>query len=907
MTGHVPGRLTRCIVRVLLAFYPTAFRTKYAAEIEESFGRLVQTRRQSGPIAGAFAWVGGLADIVRGAVRERGIARRLTAGSPHGPKGTGNDRSRGVWQDVRYASRQLVRQPLFTLVAAGSLAIGIGANTAVFSVGNALLFRPLPGITNYARVVDLGRTSSGRGFDTFSYPDFVDIRAEVPALADAAGYQFSNVSVSRGGEGIRALGFHVSASYFTLLGAEPGVGRYFLPGEDVGVEQHPVAILSHHFWSERLGSDPDALGSTIRVNRIPYTVVGITNEAFRGHMVGFVPDLYMPMMQLPAMNGGQNDFEARNASWLLAVGLLADGATVDQLNGQLDALAERLSAAYPDTNRTRGFRAMSIGPIPGAGRAGVRLFIGALLGMVLLILLVTCTNLAGMFLARAISREREFAVRISLGAGRGTLIRLLGIETLLLFFLGGGAGVAFGIWTVGLIRPEVLPSPIPLRFAISPDTTVLGFSVALTLLTGLVFGLLPAARATRLELASSMKDGGTAGRPRSGRLRRAFAGTQVGLSLILLAAASLFVRSLQGAASVDTGFDPDGAHVTLLDLSLEGYDEDSGLRFQDDLLESLRALPWVEDAAASSDLPLDLGRHGTSVRPQGWDEAEDAPLLSVDFNLVSAGYFETLRIPLRAGRTFQEDDRKDTPLVAVVSERFAQEAWPGENPIGRTLRFGARSLDVPLREVVGVVADTKNQVITEAPRAFVYLPLEQRYSSAVQITVRSEGASETAQRGLREAILRADPSMSIGLVAPLDQYTSLGTLPQRIAATLTTGLAGVALLLSGLGIYGVVSYSVSRRRQEIGVRMALGANRRAVSARFLLSGVRLAAPGLVVGTALSLLVGRALQSLLLELSPYDPWVLGGVGSTLLLVVTVAAWIPARRAARVDPAESLRRE
>lgn len=884
-----------------LRLYPQDFRAQHGPEMRLTFRRLLD---RSGPgWARRRAWVAGVLDLVRGGVRERLRGVRRTSPDPHG---TGGREMMGRWvRDLRYAVRTLRREPLFTLVAAGSLAIGIGANTAVFSVANALLLRPLPGIPNYERVVELGRASRGEGFDTFAYPDFLDLRDQVPALEDAAAFSIQILSVAREDGGVRANGLLVSPAYFPVLGATPGEGRFFLKEEDQGEGEHAVAVVSHAFWEGELGGDPAVVGSTLLLNRIPHTVVGVTRPGFHGHMMGLAPDVYLPFMQAPVV-AGEDFLDHRGASWHMALGLLAPGATPDQLNEQLATVGDRLAQAHPGTNEHRSFRAIALGPVPGGGRSQIRLFMTALLGMVGLILLVTCTNVAGMFLARGVSREREVAVRLAVGAGRGALIQQLTVETLLVFLLGGGMGAALGAWAVGLLRPELVPAPVPLRLDLAPDGRVLLFALGVTLLTGLAFGLFPAARAARVEVSTSLKEG-RGGEGRTGRLRTAFAGAQVGLSLILLVTAALFVRSLQRAASIETGFDPDGGYTTLLDLSLEGYGEEDGRVFHRELLEGLRGEGWIQAAALSGDLPLDLGRSGTVAVPEGWEATPEAPGLGVDFNRVSDGYFEALAIPVRSGRAFLPSDREDARAVAVVSETFAREAWPGEDPLGRTLRFGGFGDAADVLEVVGVVADVKNQLITETPSPFVYRPLAQSYAPTTQVVVKTPLAPAEATGRLRQALLEADPSLSLGAVVSLERYTSVGTLPQRIAAGLTTSLGLLALLLSGLGIYGVVSFAVGRQQREIGIRMALGASRGSVVGRFLRRGVLLALPGMAVGVALSLLAARGLQTLLLELSPHDPVALGTVSLLLLGVVVLATWIPARRAARVDPARSLRSE
>ena len=896
--------LVRRITAGLFLLYPSEFRDRYGTDLMAGQARMMERARQQGWGPMGAALLGALGDALRGLVRERWRGGRAFSGSSDSFRSGGGLMVAGWIRDLKYAARSLRAQPLFTLVAAGSLAIGIGANTAVFSVANTLLLRPLGGISNYERVVELGRLRDGSGFDTFSYPDFADLRSEIPALEAASAYALEVVSVSRDAEGVRASAFYVDAAYFEVLGATPGTGRYFVPEEDELGGPHAVTVLSHRFWVDRFGADPAILNETVYLNREPYTVVGITPEEFRGHMVGIVPDVFVPLSQYPGITADFNMFESRNSSWHMVLGLLAEGATREELTLQLQGVSERLAAAYPDSNERRSFAAMALGPVPGGGRGGIRLFVTALLGMVTLILLVTCTNVAGMFLARAISREREVAVRIALGAGRRTLVQQLTIETLLVFLIGGGLGVSLGLWAVGLINADAIPSPVPLYFAVEPDRVVVGFAAGLTLLTGLVFGLLPAARATRLEVAQSMREEGRGGGRKASRLRTVFAGAQIGLSLILLVTAGLFVRSLQRAASIETGFDSSNRYVTNIDLSLEGHDDAEALAFFRELLAGVRGRNGVERASLSSDLPLDLASSGTTVLPQGWDAEADDGLLRVDMNRVSDGYFEALGIRLLSGRPIVATDREDAPRVVVVGERFVEEVFPDGQALGRTLRVGS-SPDAPQWEIVGVAADVKNQQITDQGRPFVYFPLAQRFSPGVQIVIESRLPGPQAIQGLRDALIQADPNMSQGSIVSLEQYTQLGILPQRLAASLTSGLALLALLLSGLGIYGVISFAVGRQTREIGIRMALGEDRGSVTWRFLRGGVLLALPGLVIGGGLSMVVGRVLRTLLLDLSPYDPMALGVVSTLLMSTVALAAWIPARRAARVDPAESLR--
>ena len=810
----------------------------------------------------------------------------------------------GIRTDVRYALRQIHRRPAFTVVAAVSLAVGVGANTAIFSAANALLLRPVAGVSGHDRVVELGRTTQGRGFDSFAYPDFLDLREGVPALEHVAAYTFETFAVSRGAEGERIMGMHVSPSYFDVMGVVPGLGRFFTEAEDAPGASGTLAVLDHAFWRDRLGGDASIVGSTVRVNRVPFTVIGVAAADFRGHTIGVRPDVYLPIRTSPLLSERADVWEARGSVWHHAVARLADGATVEQARAQVEAVFVNLAEAYPETNGRRGGAVATLGVVPGAGRAPVTAFLGVLMGMALLILLVTCANVAGMFLARGTAREREIAVRLAIGSGRGRIVRQLLAEALAVFAIGGLAGAALGVWILGLLPLDRLPVPVPVQVDLSPDLRVLAFAAIATLTTGVLFGLLPALGATRLDLVSSLKEDGRQ-RSRAGALRRLFVSGQVGLSLVLLVAAGLLLRSLQRASAVESGFDATDAYLTGVDLSLEGYGEEDGAFFQRRLVEAVRGLPGIDAAALAVDLPLDLSSHGTAAYPPGYSGPDGREGVAVDFNHVSPGYFETLRIPQLAGRDFTDADGEGSEPVVIVSRAFAEDVWPGADPVGRALRvFGAES---EVRTVVGVVEDVKNQLITEERKPFVYVPLWQAYRPGTSVVARGPGGIEAVAPALREAVLAADPSLSLTPVIALDRYTAIGVLPQRVAASITTLLGGFALLLSGLGIYGVVAFAVARRTREIGVRMALGAGRRSVMTSVLAGGLGLALPGIVLGGAAAIGVGHLMRFLLLGLSPVDPLALGAVAASLLAVVLVASAVPARRASAIEPVEALRAE
>lgn len=814
--------------------------------------------------------------------------------------------------DLRHAARAIVRRPLFAVVAGASLAIGIGATTALFGVVDVLALRPLPGIEGWDRAVELGRGSRGRGFDTFSIPDLADIAESVPALDRTVAVRTASFSLATDEGGVRLVGQYVSSGYFEALGVGPQRGRLFDGGETEGFGRHPVAVVSDRFWRTRLGGDPDAVGRTIRVNRTPLTVIGVTHRGFGGHVVALSMDLWVPLTMAPALHEiDEETFAARGANSVQAIGRLAPGATVDEANAQVSALFRRLAEVHPDTNRDRTARVISLGPVPGAGRGPVLAFLGALGALVLLVLVVTCANVGGMFLARAAAREKEIGIRLALGSGRLRLVRLLMAEILVVFLLGGLGGVAVAHQVMGWADLGALPIPVELSADLRPDPGVLALGLVVTVVTGLVFGLAPALQALRTDLLSSLKVDGPAGRGRGARLRSVFAAGQVGLSLVLLVSAGLFLRALERAGAVATGFEPAGVYATTLDLDLDGYGPGSGqardgLAFQRALRERLVALPGVASAALGIDLPLDMASHGTGILPAGWPETD---VVGVDFNHVSPGWFETLGIPVRSGRGFDERDGPDGEPVAVVSRTLAERVWPGEEPVGQRFRYLASGRDGPTVTVVGVADDIKNQSLMDEAKPFVYRPLAQAYRPDVVVAVRTRGPAGGAPPALRAALLELDPTLSLTPVVSVEDASSVGILPQRIAAGVAGGLGLVALLLAGLGVYGVVAHGVIRRTREIGIRMALGAGSRRILADVLRRGVGLAAPGLAVGALLAAPLAYALSSanFLLGLEALDPVSFGGVSLLLLTVVLVASAVPARRAARIPPAQALRRE
>jgi putative ABC transport system permease protein len=622
-------------------------------------------------------------------------------------------------------------------------------------------------------------------------------------------------------------------------------------------------------------------------------------------MIFGVPDLYVPFMQYPSLNEGRDLFDNRNASFFQVYGLLGPGTTLEEADAAVATVFRRLEEEYPESNEGRTAGVREYGPLPSPARGPTGMFLAVLMGFVGLILLITCANVAGMFLARATGRRKEIAIRLSTGSGRGQLLRHLLTEYLLVFLMGGVGGVVLAVVGLRALMSIELPAPFPVEIQLAPDGGVFLFAVFLTLTSGLVFGLLPARQALNIDLLSTLKDEGARAGSSEGKLRRGFVSAQVAASLVLLVASGLFLRTLQRAGEIETGFEAEGAYLTFLDLSTEGFGEDDGGLFQQEILDHFAQRPWVESVALSQDLPLDMSARGTSVVPEGWQSTPEEEYFGIGFNGVTPDYFRTLNIPVLEGRTFNDGDREGSDQVAVVSRAFVAQAWPGESALGRTMEWGGSGEET--LTVVGVVEDVQNMLLTDAPRPFVYRPMAQMYGPQNNLVVRSSAEMSLVAREVQQGLRELDPNISLSPVIDLQSYTAVGILPQRIAALSATTLGLLALLLSGMGVYGIMAYSVARRTRELGIRAALGAEPNRVLRSVILGGFRMALPGLVVGILLAVGVGVLLRSLLLGVHPLDPAALLGVAVTVAGMVLAGTLVPARRASHVDPAEALRQD
>ena len=812
-------------------------------------------------------------------------------------------------QDARFAIRLLRKTPLFTLTAVLSLAVGVGANSTIFSIASAMLLRPMPGLSAPDRLLDIGRSRRAGEFDTVSYPNYKDIRDRATTIQDVYAYQIEPHPMSLGGNGEaeRVYGAVVSANYFALLGARPAHGRLLQTDDDKVVGGSAVAVISHELWMRRFAGDAAVVGQQIKVNGFPFGVVGIAPKGFQGTTV-LKADLWVPMsMVAQAMPARSTTLlTSRRSTWLFMGGRLADGATVQQANAELKSIADGLAREYPDINDRFGLVALPVASVPGMVNM-VAGFIGLLMGIVGLLLLIACVNLAGMLLARGAARSREIAVRLAIGAGRGRLVRQLLTETAVLFIAGGVAGLLLSQLLTRLLLSVVPQLPVPLAIDITIDWRVVVFTAGASLIAALLCGLAPALQAAKTSLVPSLKSDALDGRPSRLRLRNIFVVGQVTLSLVLVIAAGLFLRALQHAGNAATGFEARQVDVISLDLSLAGYGDDSGEIFLRQLLDRIRQLPGVQAASATVDLPLDGGRMGLGgFNIAGVPLPEGRDSLDADWNVIEPGFFKTLGMPLLRGRDFADSDTAGSPGVAIVNDAFVRQYLAGREPVGTTLDTTDGPDGKPdTRVIVGVAPDAQFMSIGAPAEPYIYLPRAQRSMERLSLVVKTSGVS--AIPSTRQLIRELNPNLPITEALSLEAVTAFGLIPQRIAAAVAGTLGIVGLALAAIGIYGVTSYAVSRRTREIGIRVALGADQRDVLRLMLRQGAVLAGTGVVIGLALAGAGSQVIKSLLFGVKDLDPLTFGGTALLFTLIALVATYIPARKALRIDPMVALRND
>ena len=812
----------------------------------------------------------------------------------------GQRREDEMVQDLRFGFRMLVKSPLFTSVAIVTLALGIGANTAVFSFVNALLLRPLQGVERPDQLVQIGRQYRDKNYlSDASYPDFLDYRARNTTTLGLAAIAPTAFHLNVRGDTERVEGELVTGDYFDVLGVSAIRGRLIAPADDLA-GAGPVAVISARLWRQRFGAAEDVIGTAATLDGRPFTIVGIAGEEFSGIKIGTPRDIWVPLATLRRTNPKlAARFDERHPSWLELLGRLRPGVTLEEARAEFSAIAQQLEQAYPATNARAG-----AGVDPGLGRdvevaRQLRWFAALPFVAVTIVLLIACANVAGLLLTRAASRRREIATRLALGAGRVRIIRQLLAESVTLAVASGLAGLMIGRWLTVWLRNLLPERYLFLSFNVDfgLDWRVFGFTFGIATATGILFGLVPALYVSRPDLVPTLK-GPRASGQRSGVLMRgSLVVAEVALSLILLIAAGLCVRTLANAAAIDTGYQTTQVLTARIDLAKQNYTEERGRLFQASLLERLQSLPGVEAAGLAVTLPLNDGRWQDSIRRE-----RDPARVQTFQNLVSPRYFDAMKIPLLVGRHFSIHDGSGSPRVAILNQTLAHVLWPAENPVGKHIRFKGDAI-----EVVGVVRDIKGRDLFAAPDPILYLPLFQDYSSATVLHVRTSVPSQQFIPTLQRHVHALDGDLPVYAVKTLDEHVTATLTPQRLLAHLISGFGVLALLLALVGLYALMAYAVSDRTQEIGIRMALGARRGDVMRLFVTRGMILALSGVALGLAAGSALTRLMKSVLFGVSPLDPITFTVVPLVLLASALVACSIPAARAARADPTVALRYE
>ncbi len=812
-----------------------------------------------------------------------------------------------MFADLRYAVRQLVRRPVFTIVALLTMALGVGANSAIFSIVNAVLLRPLP-VEAPEELVDIYTLDGDETFmNPHDYPDYVAIRQDVETFVGVVAYAADFVSMTVGTESEVLFGESVSGNYFEVFGIPAARGRVFQGGTD-DVPGAAVAVISDGLWKRHYGADPNVIGKTITLRGLPFEIVGVAPDWFKGVWVGFNVEVWIPASAVTYFDPTRSGLEVRSGRNYLVKGRLQPGVTHEQAQARMDLMAAQLGAAFPETNADRTFHVIPSSDVrlhPNID--GTMVPVAALLMTVVgLLLLIVCSNLANLLIARALSRRREIAIRLAVGAGRGRLIRQLLTESLLLAVAGGALGLllAWGI-TTAIVRFQP-PIMISLSLDLGLDATVLAFTFGIAVLAGLLFGLVPALQATNPQLVPALKDlPSTIGsRYRRFGLRNVLVVVQVAISMVLLVGAGLFVRSLISAQKIDPGFEGESAAIVTVAPGLTGWDQARRDEVLNLLLERARVLPGVESAAMASRLPLGAAIQTNEIYPVGVEVNLESPP-SVDIARVSPDYFQTLGVPLLEGRDFSESDDADASPVVIVSEATARRHWPGESPIGKTLRLG--DPEGPISMVVGVARDTKVRTLGEAPRPYVYEPWMQGNRGFMSLVVRTSGDPGPLLPVLQREVRAIDPALPVMELKTMSEHLGLMLFAPRMGGILLAVFGGLAALLATVGLYGVVAYTAARRTREVGIRVSVGARPTDVIRLMIGQGATLVAIGAAVGLALAFVATRPLGSMLYGVSVSDPLTFGGVALLLVGVGVAATLIPALRASRLDPVKALRYE
>ena len=811
------------------------------------------------------------------------------------------------WQDLRHSVRMLLKRPGFTLTVVMTLALGIGANATIFTWIKVILLDSLPGVEQPNELIEIwGATRHNSALST-SYLDYLDFRNRNDALSGLFAHQILPMNLGRGEKPERVRGSVVSGNYFDVLGVKALIGRTFAPEEDRTPNSHPVAVIGYGLWQRRFGSDTQVIGQKITLNEHDFTIIGVTPADFASPFAGDAIDVWTPVMMKDYVARPHFSLTDRSSRWLMVMGRLKPGATVQQGRAGIAAIARQLEESYPKTNEQLGVEVYSVAQSPYSLKRSLQSSLAILMAAVAVVLLIACANVANLLLARAASRRKEIAVRVALGGSRLRLMQQMLTESLVLASIGATIGLAFAFWSARSLPEFLPPDASGEHFRATPDASVFAFTIGLTVITTLLFGLAPTLHASRPDLVTGLKEG-TAPIGRGQHrisLRQGLVVTQIALSMIALISAGLFVRSLQEAYKANPGFNPDHVLLAAFDPFLSGYDETRGREFYRQLVERVRVLPGVQSATLARRLPLTLSNIGfTNVTIDGYAPAPDEDM-RLNYETVGPRYFQTMRIPLVRGRDFDERDHENAHRVVIINETMARRYWPHGGAIGA---LGQRlKLTGDWLEIVGVAKDVKNRSLSESPRPLLYMPLLQDYRSNMILVTRTSMNPERAFHGVQAVVSSLDTGIPMFDVKTFEQHIGVSLFLQRMAATLLSVFGLLALSLAALGLYGVMAYSVSQRTRELGIRISIGAKQRDVLKLVLGQTLVLSAIGIAGGLVTAIAVTRFAANLLYGISPADPATFALIAVLLLLVSLVAGYFPARRATRIDPMIALRTE
>jgi len=811
------------------------------------------------------------------------------------------------WQDVRYSLRVIAKAPGFAVLAVLTLALGIGANTTIFSWINSTLLNPVPGLTKPDEVVSLTLSKPGDQPFPFTYPDLEAMRNGQQSFTGIAACNFVQMSLTSKGKPERIFGMVASANYFDVLGVRPILGRGFLPAEDEKPGGAPVVVISYRLWKTHFGANPNIVGQTIQINERPYTIVGVTPAAFQGSQTGIRTDVWAPIMMEAQLDPQGDLLHDHHYFWLLLFGRLKPSVMLQQAQQEMTLKLKPEVRNYPEEHK--GHDSVTVYPL-WRNPFGLNFFLATLLPMLMciagLVLLLACVNVANLMLVRSVGRRREIAIRISLGGSRWRLVRQLLVESLILALAGGVVALLITFWTQGtLLKFMPVTEDIPLALTIAADRTVLLATLIISVLTGVIFGILPALRASGTAPATVLKeDSGTiSGGLRKARLASALVVAQISLSLLLLICAGLFIRSFRSAQQMYPGFNPHNVLIASYDLFTAGYSDSTGAEFDRQLVEKLQSLPGMQSVTLSNRVPLSFGGGSTSVKPEGYVSPPNESM-ETQVAIITPNFFHTMQIPIVKGRDFTLQDDKNSQRVVIVSEAFVNRYWPNQEALGKKLNS---DLTHEWFTVVGVTRDTKVLNLNEKPTPFLYLPLYQIYRPGMIISARVNGDPLIFGKTIENAVHELNPELIVFDVTTLELRSQLASFGQRIAGTFVGAFGLLALVLAAVGIYGVTSYTTRQRTHEIGIRVTLGATKQDVLRLVLGHGVMLMLIGVGVGLGLAFVLTRFLTSLLLGVTSTDAMTFLSVAMLLCAVALFASFLPARWAMRVDPIVALRYE